>query len=74
MDGQAVERACPGAHRQRTDDPPGCVGIVYRRADLVDVPVRQAHGLPVAVENDVRADIEHGRLVRLWGSCRLQPA
>lgn len=31
-------------------------------------------GLPVAVENDVRADIEHGRLVRLWGSCRLQPA
>ncbi|MGE3773364.1 MAG: PAS domain-containing protein [Gammaproteobacteria bacterium] len=27
-------------------------------------------GAPVMVENDVRADIEHGRLVRLWGSCR----
>jgi len=30
-------------------------------------------GVPVTVENDVRADIEHGRLLRLWGSCRLLP-
>ncbi len=30
-------------------------------------------GIPVTVENDVRADIEHGRLLRLWGSCRPLP-
>lgn len=27
-------------------------------------------GVAVTVENDVRADIEGGRLVRLWGNCR----
>jgi hypothetical protein len=27
-------------------------------------------GALLTVENDVRADIEHGRLVRLWGNCR----
>ena len=27
-------------------------------------------GQPMTVENDVRADIELGRLVRLWGNCR----
>lgn len=27
-------------------------------------------GQPMTVENDVRADIEHGHLVRLWGNCR----
>jgi PAS domain-containing protein len=27
-------------------------------------------GTQVVVENDVRADIEDGRLVRLWGNCR----
>lgn len=35
------------------------------------VSVDQRHdGAQLVVENDVRADIEDGRLVRLWGNCR----